>query len=194
MRQFVTFVLGLFFCTPAAAVDAQFMVAASASRPLTTDTGSVTDRIDLGAFANKMWLPGNTVLSFYYLGPGFQVTNGWWTSLRGGVALNWPEIGDAVPAISLWNFFNTPEGTLTLFTETEVYPLPGGGLDYYGVYCADYNFEFMNLGLHGEQVNLGITAGPHVGFTLTEHLSTNVQYHWDFADAHALRAIVSLNL
>jgi hypothetical protein len=179
--------LALFTPTAAAGVSAQLNIKVAGSAKL-------TEKIDLGVFANAMLLPGTTAYYCTYTGPGFQLTPWWWASPRGGVILNWPATGQASPIASLWNYFTLHGGDLSLFTETEVYPLPGGGVDYFGFYQADYNFTALSLGLMAEQVNTSITAGPIVSYSFNKNLSAGVEYHLNPLDltAQTIRGNLSL--
>ncbi|HCC83845.1 TPA: hypothetical protein DEP96_03265 [Candidatus Uhrbacteria bacterium] len=175
MTVFLLPFLALFTTSAAAGTSAQINVKAAGSAKL-------VDKIDLGVFANAMLLPGTTAYYCAYAGPGFQLTPWWWTSPRGGVILNWPSTGQASPIASLWNYVTFYGGDLSLFLETEVYARPGGGVDYFGFYQLDYHFKALSLGLLGEQLNTGVTAGPVVTYAFNEHLSSGVEYHFNPVD------------
>ena len=92
--------------------------------------------------------------------------------------MNWPDVGGSAPIISVWNSINFDPRD-TLFTETEIYLLPGDGADYYGFYAFDHSIDKMwQIGVQGEQVNRFVMAGPHIGINLGEHVSTTVLYFW----------------
>lgn len=160
-------------------------------------TGSTTlgNGIDLGFFGSAFLVPGADPLAFSYLGPGFQVTEGWWVSPRVGVTMNWPTSGGAAPIVSLWNSITFPNARLSLFAETEVYVLASGDVDYYGWYEMDYNRKRLSVGVHGEQVNVHLTVGPHVYFDIAPHLTIGLEHHLDVADvtSNALRVVVKLD-
>ncbi len=180
-------ILILFSHLATAGVTPQFNVKVAGSAKL-------TEKIDLGVFTNALLLPGTTAYYCAYAGPGFQLTPWWWTSPRGGVILNWPTSGQASPIVSLWNYLTFYGGDVSLFAETEVYPLPGGGVDYFGFYQVDYHFKALSLGLLGEQVNAGITFGPEASYSFNEHLTAGMEYHFNPLDLAAQTIRLDLSL
>lgn len=186
-RLLSSFLLAAALTAPASAsattLTPQLLLKAQATLP-------VTKRTDIGVFGTMLIVPGSDPLYFYYVGPGFQATDWWWSSFRLGLTIGLPA-GESMPIISWWNAFGSPAGRLSLFLETEVYPATFDGTGapiYYGFYSLDYAAsKRVKIGLHGEQVNAGIAAGPHVGLKVTDHLDTDLGYYWDFADSHVLR-------
>jgi len=171
--------------TASAGVNPQGIVMATGSGPL-------TEKIDFGVFASAFLLPGSDPLFFFYAGPGFQVTDWWWSSPRVGLVMDWPDSGHAAPILSLWNGLSFHDGDLTFFFETEVYVLNGGGLDYYGSYNVDLNVLPVSVGFHAEQLNEAVTTGPHISYPLNDHMVLGLQHHWDFAEVHAIRGTIEM--
>ncbi|MBU4453243.1 hypothetical protein L6260_00215 [Candidatus Parcubacteria bacterium] len=125
-------------------------------------------------FGSVFVTPGQDPLTFYYLGFGRSLTSWWTASLRTGAVVNIPE-ADASPLVSVWNTLRFDEKD-SLFLETEIYLLSGGGVDYYGFYGFDHAVGVWLLGVQAEQYNASMIAGPHVGINMGDHASTTVQY------------------
>jgi hypothetical protein len=150
----------------------------------------VSEKLTIGVHGAVFMAPQMKPIGFLYVGPGFQITDWWWTSPRVGVAHNWFASVPA-PIVSSWNLFSA--GDFSVFTETEIY-ISAQQVDFYGLYMIDYSIGDLSVGLQGEQVNLGIKVGPHVGLAIGKHLSVNTQYYWDFMDGHTLRLVLSAKI
>lgn len=185
VRSLVLFVAVLVSSDAFAGVSPQAIVKVTGSTP-------VTKKTDFTVFGSAFLVPGADPFYFLYTGPGFQLTDWWWTSPRVGMVMNWPTYGDAAPIYSVWNSFSLRDGDISFFTETEIYQLHGGGSDYYGLYWADFNVKSLSLGAHVEQVDDHVTIGPHVLCALNEHFVAGVEHHWDFDDGHAIRTTIKL--
>lgn len=152
----------------------------------------VDDTVSIGMFASAFITPGNDPLYFAYVGPGFTPTGWWWTSPRIGMEMNLPVSGETRPIVSWWNVV-TLSKRYSIFLESDVYPdLLSGEMIYYGYYSVERDSTLLNLGIHAEQVNLGVTVGPHVAVNFGGHLTAGVEYHWGLAESHAIRVIVKL--
>ena len=188
MRPLISF--ALFLASPAALAGSKVGAQASIN---VTGKKQLSDATDLGVAGILFLTPKNDPMYFHYLGPGVLVTSRWWVSPRVGLVLNWNDPDGSTPMGSLWQFVSVAGGKLTFFVETTVIHV-NDHADYLGVYQADMRADWMNVGAHLEQVNDGITVGPHAGVKLSEHLSTSVQYHLDMNGGHAVRAVLSTKL
>lgn len=181
MRLLTLLILVLVSPVAVAGVDAQAGINVIGSK-------SVSEKADLGMAGIVFLTPGNVPTYFYYAGPGFQVTDWWWTSPRGGLVLNWNDPDSSSSMMSWWNFVSLKDGSFTFFVETTALHV-NDHFDYLGIYQADYNIDWLRMGAHVGQVNTNVTIGPHVGVALNDNLSTNVQYHWNLEDGHTIRVV-----
>ena len=145
---------------------------------------------DFGVFTSGLMITSGSPLSFWYVGPGKQITPWWWSSVRPGIVFNFPTGGDAMPIISWWNSLD-PTDDFSFFLEGDYYPVSLKGSDpiYYGYYGASYTPKIFDLGVQAEQVNLSLTAGPHALIKLGKFITTGAEYYWDFKKGHTVRII-----
>jgi len=145
--------------------------------------------------AHLLWIPeSGTAMIFTYTGPKWYATDWLWISPQGGYAGAFAPDGKDMGLVSLWLNFTMLDGLLTLFLEGDGY-FNKTDKNYYGYYALDYNpLEYLNVGVHGEQVDKGVMFGPHVGFTKGPW-HVGIEYYLGFQDinrGHNVRFVNSL--
>lgn len=191
MRVVLPSLLGLLLTSEASAatLSPQFLVKVHSRIRLEGDGDW-----DFGMFTSGLITTAGNPLSFWYVGPGKQITPWWWSSVRIGGVFNFPTGGDAMPILSWWNSLD-PTDDFSFFLEGDYYPVSLQGSDpiYYGYYSVSYTPSIFDLGAQAEQVNLGLTAGPHVQIKLGKFITTGVEYYWNFQDDHIVRILLDFN-
>ncbi|MBU2508960.1 hypothetical protein KKE33_01085 [Patescibacteria group bacterium] len=141
---------------------AQIQLVLAAEREVAQKTGV---RTQLAGF----FLPSSDVkFAFFYLGPTFTIKRDaytLWLSPQVGMNWGWYPEGENGAITSMWAILSFLENKFSVFAEAETYfGLNGSSAEFYGYFSFDgFPLEYLNIGVHGEQVNDGVTFGPHVG-------------------------------
>lgn len=131
----------------------------------------IEQQLSFRSSVSYFWIPSNdTQLFFSYLGPKWTVKK-WtakdslWLAPQLGVTGNWTEDGSDAVILSLWSGASFFEGQVALFLEGEGY-LNSNQQDYYGFYSFEYSpTNYLNVGIHTEQLNELFSFGPHIGIS-----------------------------
>lgn len=131
----------------------------------------IQQKLSFRSSISYFWVPSDGTQSFFsYLGPKWNVKR-WtakdslWLAPQLGVAGNWTEDGSDAVILSLWSGTSFFKGQVALFLEGEGW-LNSNQQDYYGFYSFEYTpTNYLNVGVHAEQLNKLISFGPHVGIS-----------------------------